>query len=216
MLASGVAGARRFPRWSAIKLLVVRRGLARAILTPIRWVLMPLVRCDIYQFFEWDLAQQALDVPAVDGVSVGVLRGAEHSRTVRVALCPLESLKPEEIEHRLERGDSVAIAWADRRAVGYAWSAYSALAMSEIGATVHVGSSDIVGYDGYVTPRRRGQGILPLLDAAQIDAAVECGRKRQLVYTSTRNRSTSRSIREPESAGSSRSRTSAFPSSVGS
>jgi glycosyltransferase involved in cell wall biosynthesis/GNAT superfamily N-acetyltransferase len=195
MLASRGAAAHRFPGLDAFKLLIESRGLFGAVLTPIRWAFNPFIRCDVYQFFEQNLGQQKPDLPRENDFSVRIFRGAEHSRTVRVALCPLESMKPEKIDRRLERGDSVAIAWVDGRAVAYAWSAYSDLAIPEVRSTFRVGSSDIMGYDGYVIPDRRGQGFLPHLDTALMEAAVKCNRKRQIICTNTRNRSTTRSMK---------------------
>jgi GT2 family glycosyltransferase/GNAT superfamily N-acetyltransferase len=194
MLATGHPEAKRFPRAADVRDLAVRRGVLGALLAPLRLALSPLVRLDTFVFFEADASRSANHAPSGDDLAVEVLAGAAQEHAVRSAICRFEIMKPGVVVARLARGDRVAIARLDGEVVGYAWSAYSDLVMTEIGRTLEVGTTTVVGYDGFVSPPHRGRGILPALDAAQLRVAAEEGRARQLVYTSGRNRSTRRSM----------------------
>ena len=158
------------------------------------WPLRPLVRLQRWRLFESELVASASGGTRGDGVVIEVFRGVESGRSVRVALCRLEVIGPEEIEDRLACGDSVAIAFADENPIGYAWCAYSDYWATDLGRQVRVGRTEVVGYDGFVLPNWRGRSLLPDLDAAQMAFGAQAGRKRQLVYAAASNRAAIRSL----------------------
>jgi glycosyltransferase involved in cell wall biosynthesis len=186
---------RLFPRPSDVQSAILRRGFRRMATGALAVLVSPIVGVRTWRLFEVELdCPEPGSAPPPD-VRIVLLHGSTHSRTVRVALCPLEVIGPEEIDRRLGRGDSVAIAYAGDRVIGYNWCGFSDHFVSETGLTLKVESTEVVGYDGFVGRDWRGRGVLPALDRAQMGFALELGRTWQLVYADGSNRASIKSLK---------------------
>jgi glycosyltransferase involved in cell wall biosynthesis/GNAT superfamily N-acetyltransferase len=134
--------------------------------------------------FEADLGS-----PATSGGEAELLHGSKDlTRALRLLAAFSHQLRPEEIERRLIAGDSVSVAVEAGRTVGYAWAATHPMLMREADLDFEPGDRQVIGYDIFVHPSRRGSGIADQLDRSQMRFAERNGRSTQVVWVDAQNR----------------------------
>ena len=191
--ATSDPGVRRFPGWISLSSAAKRLGVTGLVGAPLRSVLAPLYHAESVVFFVTDT--DTLPPPRLSqDFSVRVFRGSTQSRDARVALTRLEVLSPVEIDRRLARGHSVAVAFLDGRPVGYAWAAFDDSPVPELRSLVRIADDEFLSYDAFVLPEMRGRRVMHAVDNAQIELARSLGRRRQILYVRTGNRASLRSV----------------------
>lgn len=189
---------RLFPATTSVVDLLRRRGIFGLAFAAVRKLASPLVRvCTVHLYDADPRAEASVEptTPASDsGLDIVLCHGASDTGLARSLICPMEIMTPEEIEARLEAGDSVAIGSVDGAAIGYAWACFDDHHVAGIEQTLAVGDADVCAYDGFVRADHRGRGVLPRLDRVQMALAAQLGRRRQLTYALRENRASRRSM----------------------
>lgn len=180
-----------FPRLSDVAQALRRRGATGLLLRVLGALVRRAIEVRRIHLF------RAVETPEPDPdarLAIEIFTGPGCDFEVRAALAMIGHNDLAEVERRLRRGDSVAIARRDERPVGYAWRASRPFLISEIDATLHPREDEVLGYDGFVSDPFRGQRVIAQLDAAQFAQARRQGSVSQLVFAEAGNRASVRSL----------------------
>jgi GNAT superfamily N-acetyltransferase len=142
---------------------------------------------NVYYFFEADLDQPLAPFGCPPGRDARLYQGSDSFETVS-SLLQRTRLTPDDLRHRLQRGDLVSIALCEGQAVAYTWMNTSGThCLTEVGLTVIFGPREAVQYDTFVLPRWRGQGFQFLVTSPVLSYAQQNGFKHALGYANLVN-----------------------------
>jgi GNAT superfamily N-acetyltransferase len=165
-----------------------RRGPLVFFLMAVREILSPVMYWHVFHIFETDIQPQLPKPDAQGGFAIKTYAEKTDLGRVVADIAPMGELTGTEIESRLNRGQVVAVAYAQDTAVGYSWINFSDGLELVWGTQLTVRSDEAVFYDSFTLPRWRGRGVHHSLDAAMSCYARQRGRVRILGWVSVLNR----------------------------
>jgi GNAT superfamily N-acetyltransferase len=142
------------------------RGLFLFFLLTIREIFRPILYWYIFHIFARDLKKPLPEPFAKEKVDVTVYCGENNSEKARAEVLGMGDLPAAEIEKRLGRGDAVAIAYDESKAVGYMWLTFTSGMELAFDTRWMVRSDEGVKYDSFVPRKLRGRGIHSVVSTA--------------------------------------------------
>jgi L-amino acid N-acyltransferase YncA len=165
------------------------RGSFLFVVLAIREFLRPVVYWHIFYIFETDVVRQPLPEPySKENLKVRVYTKGMDTERAKAEVAVMGELPTDEIVRRLDRGDVVAIVYAEGEPAGYGWLSFSNRAVQlAFGITWIVRPDEAVKYGNFVRPKWRGRGIQSSVNAAVNAYARDLGIKRTLASISSLN-----------------------------
>jgi hypothetical protein len=179
-----------FPaQWRRAKEILRWRGPLLLCLLAVRELLRPVVYWHVFYVFETDVARQPLPEPySKEKLEVGVYTREKDFDRAKAEVGAMSELCPDEIDIRLNRGDTVAIAYAGGEPAGYGWLSFSSGVVElAFGITWIVRPHEGVRYGNFVLPKWRGRGVHSTVNAAMNAYARHLGIAWTLASISTLN-----------------------------
>jgi hypothetical protein len=155
------------------------RGLFFSSLLAMRAVLRPFMYWHAWHIFQTDLEQPLVEPYAKEQVEVKVFTGKQNLEEATAAIS-LMGIPPAEIALRFNRGDAAAVAYVEREPSGYMWITFAAGMDLAFGVSWILGPQEALRYGAFVSPRRRGLGILSAMNRALNEHARGRGSTRTL------------------------------------
>jgi GNAT superfamily N-acetyltransferase len=174
--------------WGRAREIYRFRGPWRFLLLSLREVLRPLMYWHAYYIIDNEILP-TLPAPKAQGhFQTLVYNGEGDIAEATYKLAGLEEeLTPQEIAHRLRRGDAVAVPQAEGKALGCLWMTFRSGLPLVFGARWVVRPHEAVLYDTFVAPSCRGRGLHACMDIALNNWAYARGVKRAYASISALN-----------------------------
>ncbi len=154
------------------------RGPLVFLLLAFREVLSPVFYWHAWHIFEDDIR---LPHPETGGkFRVLIYDGAQCDVGLREEIVAMGELTSAEVDERFRRGDAIAMAYAEGRAVGYSWICFSDEIELAFGTQWIVRPKEAVFHGSFTLPEWRGQRIHSVLDAGMCRHALGRGIRRKL------------------------------------
>jgi len=169
------------------------RGAWILFLLGVRSLLRPLVYWHVYRIFITDIASQVPEPYAKENVETRIYSRAtpayqEDLEKIAEEVESLGEITRDEAAKRLERGDSLAVAYVQAEPAGYGWLSFTnGVVELAFGVTWRVHTGEAVRYGNFVHPKWRGRGIQSAINTAINRHALERGVSHTLASISTFN-----------------------------
>jgi GNAT superfamily N-acetyltransferase len=149
------------------------RGPLNFSLLVLRELLSPLMYWHVFHVFEMDVtSHQPVGSSEFD---VAVCSGRANSDKLTRELVPMGEISGDEINSRLGSGDSVAVAYAGRDPIGYAWVSFATWLKIAFLTVWVLDAQEAAFYGSFTHPGWRGRGVQRHLDAALMRYLAENG-----------------------------------------
>jgi len=176
--------------WSTIQETLRWRGPFLFFMLGLRELFRPLVYWHVYYIFEIDLTSEPVPEPYENvEIDLRIYAGAGVLERAKAEIISMGQLAPAEVDLRFNRGDKVAIAYADGEPTGYGWLSFtSGVVELAFGVNWIVGPREAIRYDNFVLPKWRGRRINSCLHSATVACARDHGIVRTFASISMFNR----------------------------
>jgi GNAT superfamily N-acetyltransferase len=153
----------------------------------VREIFSPLLYWHAWHVFESDLSKHLPPPYPKEESQIKIYTAEEILTHVQEQISGMGELQPADIDQRVARGDSIAIAYIKHQPAGYMWMSFSSRLELAFDTYWIVRPGEAVRYGSYVIPAYRGRGMNSFLNSAVNSYLREHGIIRTLASISVLN-----------------------------
>lgn len=163
------------------------RGAHYLLILGFREILRPVMYWHVWYIFDRDLRQGLPEPDAKEKFESRIYSGQNALENAGLVNSSLADFIPADSASKLERGDALAVTYAEAGPVGISWMTFSSGLELAFGAAWKIQPGEAVQYDAFVHPRWRGHSIQSVLNVAMYRYARDHGIHRVLASVSVLN-----------------------------